>query len=186
MSQTVSIEAFEQAAAKGGVILLERASDGMRVIATGVTRDRRHVAWVQTQTAGEGDPTGVFLGLLEGRFGQRISDMVAREMGLEANRPLHAREVQRAIQLAKDSQAMFAGMNFMTRLQLSAVSNGPEFRSACAELGLDPDALSQADRQEIDRALEQAFREASGADGIHIDLLQGRALLRQVIARRRQ
>jgi hypothetical protein len=58
------------------------------------------------------------------------------------------------------------GVDFLTRMQVSAALSGRVFLACCKELGMDPRSLALAQRRAIDDQMAAYFRQAADAGGI--------------------
>lgn len=73
------------------------------------------------------------------------------------------------------------GVDFLTRMQVSAALSGQGFLACCKELGMDPRSLALAQRRAIDDQMAAHFRQAADAGGI-TRLETAAALLRRLLA----
>ncbi|OZI33070.1 hypothetical protein CEG14_19645 [Bordetella genomosp. 1] len=155
----VSLDAFAQAAEKGGDVYVTVVGEQFHVLGTGTTPSGRSVAWVAT----DADTTAMFSDALSRTYGNGIASTVARELGIAggAGTPLSARTITQALDMAQTSRDALDGVDFMTRLDHNAAAGSAGFRSACAQLGIAPESLSGAQRQAIDMAMEQRFNAAA-------------------------
>lgn len=183
------LEAFLSAAEAGDYVGIRSGPDGSAVIAVGRTAQGRRVAWIDDSRPdalppGMADAAAAFLAALAERYGPRICDIVHRQLELPpAGQPLPAPLVRRAVRLARDSQSLFAGVNFMTRLRLSATAGGEGFREACAAAGIDPASLGAARRELADRLFRQSFEAAARGDTIQVEEAEAFALLVDALRR---
>jgi hypothetical protein len=150
-----SLEAFQQAAKEGEWVHVGRDGSQWKVLATGTTPSQRSVAWIEPEV----DSTSDFVGALGKSFSSGIQAAVVRELGLDPapGKPLSARTVMQAIDMAQTSRQTLLGVDFMTQLTLNASNNSSGFRSACEALGVSVDAFGGQKRQEIDAAMHQRF-----------------------------
>lgn len=58
------------------------------------------------------------------------------------------------------------GVDFLTRMQVSAALSGRGFLACCKDLGMDPRSLALAQRRAIDDQMAAHFRQAADAGGI--------------------
>ncbi len=73
------------------------------------------------------------------------------------------------------------GVDFLTRMQVSAALSGRDFLACCKELGIDPRSLALAQRRAIDDQMAAHFRQAADAGGITRPETAA-ALLRRLLA----
>lgn len=141
---------------------MSRDGTQWKVLATGTTPSQRSVAWIEP----EADSTSAFVGALGQSFSSGIQAAVVRELGLgpAPGRPLSSRAVMQAIDMAQTSRHSLAGVDFLTRLTVSAVNNPSAFQAACEAEGLVADQFDAARRAAIDGAMQKRFdaAEASG------------------------
>lgn len=133
-SPFVSLDAFAKAAQSGEDVYVDIAGETLRVLGVGSTPGGRSVAWVAPNV----DTTGMFAQALARSYGQGIASAVSRELGLEPNpgKPLSARTVTLALDMAQTSRDALSGVDFMTRLALSATNDAPAFQQACRDAGV--------------------------------------------------
>lgn len=162
MAAQPQLEAFHEAAQQGEWLHMSQDGAQWRVLATGTTPSQRSVAWVEPQA----DTTSAFVGALGQSFSRGIQASVARELGLQPapGRPLSARTVLQAIDMAQTSQTAMQGVDFLTRLQVSAASNSTAFVEACRHAGVDSASMGAGQRSAIDARMQQRF-EAAAAQG---------------------
>ena len=161
--QTV-IDAFRTSAGQGeSVRVVDVDGQSFQVLAEGhlpgSQGGSRSVAWVQ----GDTDTTGMFLNALAQRFGPGVADHVADALGLAPapGKPLAARLVPQAIEMAETSAQALSGVDFLTRLEHSAGSDGVAFRAAAARLCIDPARLDGTTRNQIDQHMQADFASAA-------------------------
>ncbi|WYX20016.1 hypothetical protein WJ973_00485 [Achromobacter xylosoxidans] len=137
-SPFVSLDAFAKAAQSGEDVYVDIAGETLRVLGVGSTPGGRSVAWVAPNV----DTTGMFAQALARSYGQGIASAVSRELGLEPNpgKPLSARTVTLALDMAQTSRDALSGVDFMTRLALSATNDAPAFQQAVATPAWRPPA----------------------------------------------
>lgn len=118
---TPSLEAFGQAAAQGSAITLSVDGQSLQVLGQGELRTgdgpARSVAWVQGDGTGP-DPTQAFVQALNSAHGERLSQAVARELGLAPRPgvPLESRTVQQALDMAQTAAVALEGAAFLSKL----------------------------------------------------------------------
>lgn len=149
-SPFLSLEAFAKAAESGQDVYVDVAGERLQVLGVGATPGGRSVAWVAPNV----DTTEMFAQALARTFGQGIASAVSRELALEPNpgKPLSARTVAQALDMAQTSRDALSGVDFLTRLALSATSGAPAFQQACADAGVAPASLDAARRSSLDQA----------------------------------
>lgn len=158
-----SLDAFQSAAEQGNWVHVSQDGSQWQVRATGTTPSQRSVAWVEPQS----DATSTFVGALGQSFSRGIQAAVARELGLQPapGRPLSARTVLQAIDMAQTSQTAMSGVDFLTRLNVSAASGSAAFAEVCRLAALDPAAFDPQQRAAIDARMQQRF-DAASAQGL--------------------
>lgn len=120
-SGTPSLDAFGQAAAQGPAITLSVDGQSLQVLGQGELRTgagpARSVAWVQAEGGGP-DATQAFVQALNSAHGERLSQAVARELGLSPSPgvPLESRAVQQAIDMAQTAAVALEGAAFLATL----------------------------------------------------------------------
>lgn len=154
-----TLEAFHQAAQKGDWVHMSRDGTQWKVLATGTTPSQRSVAWIEP----EADSTSAFVGALGQSFSSGIQAAVVRELGLgpAPGRPLSSRTVMQAIDMAQTSRQSLSGVDFLTRLTVSAVNNPSGFQAACAAEGLSAEIFDSPQRASIDAAMQKRFEAAA-------------------------
>ncbi|MFC4297799.1 hypothetical protein ACFO0J_07065 [Castellaniella hirudinis] len=154
-----SLDRFEAATHGAESIYISVSGQSMQVLGTGTTPGGRSVAWV----APDVDTTRLFTEALAHSYGPGIAQAVARELGLEPSpgKPLSARTVAQALDMAQTSSQALSGVDFVTRLDCSASAQGAGFKAACQTLGLDPSNLDPQRCQDIDQAMQQRFDQAA-------------------------
>ena len=157
------IEDFTHAAQDGGDVYLSVSGEQLRVLATGTTPSGRQVAWVDPSL----DTAQIFSRALADTYGNGIASAVSHELGLQAGpgKPLSARTVERAVDMAETSRVAMTGVDFATQLACSAVSGSAAFNDACRQAGIDPAAITPAQRQAVDTAMRERF-DAAAASGL--------------------
>lgn len=195
MMEVPPLDAFLLAAGSGEYVEVCEGQDGLAVVAVGRAPDGRRVAWVDPSRpgalpSGMANAAAAFLMAIENSYGSRIAGIVRRELALpdEAGAPLPtplpAPLVRRAVEIARASQNLYSGMNFMSRLHLSAKRGGAEFEAACRAADLRPGDLGPGRRACADYLFDRAFETAARANTVHVDMDDARRLfvdaLRQV------
>ena len=155
-----TLEAFAsaaRAAGDDGEVRVRLDGQTYLVLAAGRTPSGRDVSWV---TSTEPDAAAIYLAVLKKHFGPRLAGAVADHFptDLRPGTPLRARVVTEAMHMADRSLTAFSGVDFLSRLQGSALARGPQFDAACRRHGIDGAALPVETRAAIDRALQQRFQ----------------------------
>ncbi|WP_063588437.1 hypothetical protein [Achromobacter ruhlandii] len=178
-SPFVSLDAFAQAAQSGQDIYVDIAGETLRVLGMGTTPGGRSVAWVAPNV----DTTAMFAQALAHSYGQGIASAVSRELGLEPNpgKPLSARTVTLALDMAQTSRDALSGVDFLTRLALSASNGAPAFQQACSDVGVAPAALVAARRGALDLAMQARFDQAAQSGQSPVSLATAAAWLRDLL-----
>lgn len=156
------LQAFQNIAKDEGVVRASGSEDTSRVLAVGRSSDNREVQWVTSTGDADTDAAfDLFMQTLTANFGGTIQASIANELGLSPGKPLEAREVRLALEMAENHVGVYEGINFMTQLQFSAASGGSGFGAVAENLGINPANLSDTDRKNIDQQFAAAFNEAS-------------------------
>ena len=153
------IDAFRESAGRGEAVrVVEVDGQSFQVLAEG-RAGARSVAWVRE----DADTTGIFLQALARRFGAGVASHVAQALDLAPSpgKPLAARLVPQAIEMAETSAQALAGVDFLTLLAHSARSGGAAFRAAAERAGVDPAALDAEARGRIDEGMQADFAAAA-------------------------
>lgn len=174
---TPLLDAFRQEASRHDAVHVTLDDSSWRVHGVGVMpQSRREVAWVSADEVPP-DATSVFVQALQQSFSSGISQAVARALDLQPSpgQPLSSRTVTQALDMAETGHKALSGVDFFTRLQFSAVADGPQFRRVCASLERAGSSLLPAQREHIDRQLEQRFLEAQsrGASPVPPEVVEG-------------
>ena len=178
-SPFLSLEAFAKAAESGQDVYVDVAGERLQVLGVGATPGGRSVAWVAPNV----DTTEMFAQALARTFGQGIASAVSRELGLEPNpgKPLSARTVAQALDMAQTSRDALSGVDFLTRLAWSATSGAPAFQQACADAGVAPASLDAARRSSLDQAMQARFDQAAQSGQSPVSLGTAAAWLRDML-----
>jgi len=168
-----SLEHFEAAARDSAAVYISVSGQSMQVLGIGTSPGGRSVAWVEPDI----DTTRLFTEALAHSYGPGITQVIARELGLEPSpgKPLSSRTVAQALDMAQTSSQALSGVDFATRLDHSANARGAGFLDACRALDIDPASLSPQRRQEIDAAMQIRFDQAAaqGQSPVTADTAQG-------------
>lgn len=153
-----ALETFQKAAQQGEWLHVSQDGAEWRVKATGSTPSQRSVAWVEPHT----DTTSTFVAALGQSFSRGIQSAVAHELGLQPapGRALAGRTVLQAIDMAQTSQTAMQGVDFLTRLNVSAVHGSAAFIEACRHAGIAPETVGQEQRALLDARMGQRFEAA--------------------------
>lgn len=175
----LSLDTFAKAAEGGQDVYVDIAGEKLQVLGTGATPGGRSVAWVAPNV----DTTAMFAQALAQSYGQGIASAVSRELGLEPNpgKPLSARTVAAAIDMAETSSHAISGVDFITRLALSACGNTPAFHQACGDAGVAPDSLDAARRAALDASMQARFDQAAQAGQSPVSLGTAAGWLRELL-----
>ncbi|WZB74541.1 hypothetical protein WJ972_28855 [Achromobacter insuavis] len=63
--------------------------------------------------------------------------------------------------MAQTSRDALSGVDFLTRLALSATNGAPAFQQACSDAGVAPASLDAARRGALDQAMQARFDQAA-------------------------
>ena len=174
-NQAPSLDDFRDAVARSGRQETENVQGKMP--------SGRTVAW----DGGVGDDSATrsaFMDALKQSFSGGIQTAVARELGLDSSsgKPLSARTVEHAIDMAETAQKAMSGVDFFTQLSCSASSNGAEFQRVCTEMGVAPANIDAPARQQIDRFMDQQFQSAAEQGRSPVDIGTARVWLQQAMS----
>ncbi|MNK22379.1 hypothetical protein D3C87_406540 [compost metagenome] len=178
-SPFVSLDAFAKAAEGGQDLYVDIAGEKLQVLGMGATPSGRSVAWVAPNV----DTTAMFAQALAHSYGQGIASAVSRELGLDPSpgKPLSARTVAAAIDMAETSSHALSGVDFMTRLATSAAGNTPAFQQACTDAGIAPSSLDAARRAALDESMQGRFDQAARSGQSPVSLATASGWLRELI-----
>lgn len=172
-----SLQAFEKAAAQGEEIYL----DGQTLVvrASGTSPQGRQVDWV----ASTGDAAVALMQALEEASGAGLGAAISRELGLSSapGKPIQARTVERAIEMADVGSQVLEGVDFPTRLNLSAEHNGAGFIQACERAGVQPSSFDGQARARIDESMARHFDEALKTGQSPVSAQQAREWLDHIL-----
>lgn len=188
-NMTLDPDAFLAAADQGDFVALQQRGSEVGVIGVGMTRAGRSVTWVDggvpgALPAGMVTATAAFLDALQGTYGPRIYGIITESLELpQSGDALPSALVHRAVRLAKASQSLFAGANFMTRLRFSAMAGDDALAAACARIGMTGHELSAGRRLLADQLFAKAFKDASRNDTIQVSDGDAQALFDQALRR---
>jgi hypothetical protein len=175
------IQSFRDGAQLGDSVQVRVDGQNFKVVAQGQMQAQgagtRSVAWVE----GGADTTSMFVDAMSHAFGGRLSGAIARELGLDPapGQPLASRTVTQALDMAATGGQALAGVDFMTRLDHSAQSNGAAFRGAVQAMGLDASKLDATARATIDQRMQARFDAAAGAGQSPVSAATATAWLRE-------
>lgn len=155
----ISLNSFRDSASKGETLHVVHDGAIWKVWASSTTAAERFGSRGEFEV----DTTSIFVDALARSFSPGIKDAVVRELGLEPRpgQPLEARVVLQAIAMAEASRQALEGVDFMTRLMVSAVSRSAGFVNACRALGLSADAFSTPQREALDACMQERFAQAA-------------------------
>lgn len=157
------LDSFNERATQGKEVRVEVDGQSYMVLAQGTlataSGNARSVAWVQ----GDVDTTHIFVNAMSQTYGARVSDSITKELGLEPSpgKPLASRLVQQALEMAKISQEVLGGVDFLTALEHSAVAGGRGFHQAVSVLNLDSKSMTAQTRMELDAHMQAKFAQAN-------------------------
>ena len=105
----LGVEDFRRGAELGDELRLQVDGENFKLIASGKTPSGRSVAWVEG-----GDATGMFVSALKEAYGERLSQAIASELGLQAaqGKPLSSRVVTQALSMAETAGHALDGVRF--------------------------------------------------------------------------
>ena len=147
-----------RAAGEQGEVRVQLDGQNYLVLANGRTATGRDVSWI---TNNEPDATSIYLSVFQKHYGQRLTEAVKENFSdLTPGKPLSARTVTLALEMADRSLTALSGVDFLTRLQSSALARGRNFDQACSRLGIEPGSISSESRGRIDADIQSRFQEA--------------------------
>lgn len=155
----LSLDSFGDSAKKGDTVQVVHDGSLWKVGACSTAQAQRFGARPDIEV----DTTSMFIAALGAAFPGGIRDAVVRELGLvpRPGAPLSSRLVLQAIDMAETSQKALQGVDFMTQFMFSAAAHSVAFVSACAALGLGPEAISPQQRAAVDVRMQERFARAA-------------------------
>lgn len=174
-----SLETYTEAAKSGQDHYVYVDGKQRQVLSWGRTQSGRSVAWLEPDV----DTTSMFTQALAEAYGHGIASAVSRQLGLAPapGKPLEARLVMRADEMAKTAKHALTGVDFLSRLSASAVGNTAIFRQACKDCRLDPDTVTPTQRAQLDEAMEARFEDASRSGTSPVSLQTAAQWLRELL-----
>ncbi|HYC37695.1 MAG TPA: hypothetical protein VEC19_14810 [Usitatibacter sp.] len=175
-SQADILEAFREAASGGGTLVARRRGDAWEV--------RRVEAALPGGGASSENTARVFTDGLRQFFGEPIVREVSRQVGLrpDSAEALDARAVLAALDMASESRAAFAGLNFISRQAISARGLSPQFRLVCLALGILPEKIPQPVLRRADEIFARSFEARADGDRRSVDLIEARLVMADSLA----
>jgi hypothetical protein len=173
------LEQFTEAAKTDQALYVLVDGENRQVLGRGSLPDGRSAAWL----APDLDATSMFTQALAQTYGPNVAQVVARQLGLESQpgQPLAARVVRAAVEMADTAMTALSGVDFYSRLSASAVANTPVFQNACRECSLDPSAISQERRHQLDLAMQTRFDKAAAEGQTPVSLATAGQWLRELL-----
>jgi hypothetical protein len=174
-----SLETYTEAAKDGHNLYVHIDGNERRVLSWGKSPTGRSVAWLEPDV----DTTSMFTQALAQAYGQGIASAVSRQLGLEPSpgEPISARIVMSAVDMADTAKDAMAGVDFLSLLSTSAVSNTPVFRQACKDCRLNPDAITAQQRTALDDAMKARFQAAAHEGTSPVSLQTAAQWLRELL-----
>ncbi|WP_238891461.1 hypothetical protein [Achromobacter insuavis] len=86
-----------------------------------------------------------------------------------------------ALDMAQTSRDALSGVDFLTRLALSATNGAPAFQQACSDAGVAPASLDAARRGALDQAMQARFDQAAQSGQSPVSLGTAAAWLRDLL-----
>jgi hypothetical protein len=171
------IDAFREAASQGASVVARRNGDRWEVRAVGSQGNPVAVEWRPLEGQ-SGETYQLFMDGLRQFFGEPIG----REMALQGSGDaLDAKAVLSALDMAADSRAAFAGLNFISRQAMSARSMSPQFRVVCMALSMIPEKLPPDILERADAGFARRFADRSDSDRRSVDLIEARLLMAEAL-----
>jgi len=189
---TPTLDAFitaARAAGEQGEVHVRLDGQNFLVLAHGRTATGRDVSWIAND---EPDATSIYLSVFQKHYGQRLTEAVKENFSdLSPGKPLSARTVTLALEMADRSLTALSGVDFLTRLQSSAMARGRNFDQACSRLGIDASSVSGETRGRIDADIQRRFQAAlvngeSPVDTVRMQAWLDEALRREVFPTSRE
>ncbi|MVW70466.1 hypothetical protein [Bordetella sp. 15P40C-2] len=179
LSPVPSLETYTEAAKDGQDLYVNIDGKQRQVLSWGKTPNGRSVAWLEPDV----DTTSMFTQALAQVYGAGIASAVSRQLGLQPapGKPISARVVMSAVDMAKTAKDAMTGVDFLSRLSASAVADTPVFRQACKDCQVNPATLSAAQRAALDNAMETRFEAAARAGGSPVSLQTAAQWLRELL-----
>ncbi len=96
-------------------------------------------------------------------LGDRVIDLLADALSISTDLrvPLPAGAEHSALEALHSARSALQGVDFCTRLDFSAVADGPGFKSVLQQLPVSPQRLDRPTRERIDARMGQRFDEAA-------------------------
>lgn len=176
-SPGLTLQAFQEAASHQTDIYLD--GEKLVLLGSGKTPQGRQVDWV----APNGDAAGALAQALNDAVGTGLGSAIARELNLSSapGKPLSARTVERASEMAHEGQHMLEGVDFMTQLRLSAQNATPDFIRVCTQAGVNAHQFDAATRADIDDMLSQRFQAAAQAGQTPVSAAESERWLSEIV-----
>lgn len=179
-----TLDAFREAASKGEDVFITVDGEQLRVLGEGrLPGSGRAVAWVEGGD-GTSNTQRVFGDALAGRYGSGVAGAVMRELGIDtaaAGKPIAARTVRAALDMAATAGSAIEGANFAVRFAHSAAIGSPAFRDAVIAAGKVPDEVDASTRARIDAAFDARWQAAQAAAPGPLSMEQAAAWLREAV-----
>lgn len=174
-----ALDFYTEAAKAGQDLYVHIDGTQHRVLSWGTTPQGRSVAWL----APDVDTTSMFTQALTATYGQGIASAVAKQLGLEPSpgKPLSSRTVQTALDMANHAKEALMGVDFISRLNSSAVGNTPIFLQACRDCHIEPQSISAEMRQKLDLAMQARFESAAMSGNSPVPLSTAGQWLRELL-----
>lgn len=180
---SVRLEDFREAASTHDQVIINH--DGQKWSVKGIGSmpgSQRQVAWVQPHDS-QTDTTSIFVEALQRSYSSGIARAVAHALDLQQSpgKPLAARTVTTALDMASTSQNALKGVDFLTELHFSAVNTGAGFTSVCQAIGLDHTQLDSSRMQQIDQGMAALFEAAEQEGRAPVSNDQAAKWLQQIL-----
>lgn len=184
LSPLLPLETYTEAAQRGQELYINIDGTQHQVLSVGSTQHGRTVAWL----APDIDTTSMFTEALTRAYTPGIAREVARQLDLVAapGKALSSRKVVAAIEMANAAKEALLGVDFVSRLHASAVTNTPIFQQACRDSNVDPSTVSPARREILDQAMVARFEQAAAAGESPVSLATAGQWLRELLQQPRK
>lgn len=179
----VGLDNFREAASVHEQVILKHDGQEWTVHGIGsMPGSQRQVAWVQQQDS-QTDTTSAFVEALQQTYSSGIAKAIASALDLQQapGKPLAARTITAALDMASTSKNVLKGVNFLTELHFSAANAGAGFTKICHELGLDHTQFDSDRKQHIDLSMAERFSDAQQSGNAPVSSHQAAQWLRTIL-----
>jgi hypothetical protein len=107
---------------------------------------------------------------------------IVRTPGVSGLPPDTSDAAMRAVDVVQARRSIMDGVDFVTRLSLSALGKGADFLDVCRQMGVSGNNLGSSARMRIDAAMQQKFDQARQSGPHPVDLATARGWLRELLS----